>query len=61
MLSVHSVLYIENGDFWVLSSKQTKTFEKIVIAACLLHNIILEEEGLCLDDFSEQIEPMLNN
>ena len=38
-----------------------KTSENIVKAACLLHNIILEEEGLCLDDFNEQIEPMPNN
>ena len=38
-----------------------KTSETMVKAACLLHNITLEEEGLRLDDFNKQIEPMLNN
>ena len=29
-------------------------------AACLLDNIILEAEGLCLDNFNEQLEPIMN-
>ena len=34
--------------------------DKIVKAACLLDNIIIQAEGLCLDNFNEQLERIIN-
>ena len=48
--------YEQSGGFWQLKwISVLKNCEELIKAACLLHNIIIEEEGLRFDDMAEKL------